>query len=231
MNLYGWSMPSFTRVLGSKDPAVLDAAATRLSESLRHELARFKAVAWLRTLVNDGFPLREDRGPPAEATEGGLLAVQMETEAHAIVAYSIVRAIARPEHLDLAGESSNWTHAAVGSLYRELASCGFTKSKQCPAQYFTWMSKLSGGSPLFGDDFRSDWSFYSWFSNQELAAVVSVLQAAAEFKRPLPPGLPEAVAQRTPAELSESGKEFVGDLVGWFGQIQRVEQDAFILWW
>ena len=231
MNLYGWSLPSFTRVLGSKDPAVFDAAAGCLSESLEREPARTKGAVWLRTLVNVGYPLREDRGPPAELADGGLLTMQMETEAHAVVVYSVMRAIARPEHIDFAGQSSNWTHAAVGSLYRELASCGFTKSKQCPPQYFTWMAKLSGGSPLFGDDFRSDWTFYSWLSNQELVSFVSVLRAAAEFKRALPPGMPEALAQRTPTELSESGKEFVGNLIRWFGQLQQASQDAFILWW
>ena len=34
MNLYGWSFESFTQVLGSKNAAVLAAAAARLSECL-----------------------------------------------------------------------------------------------------------------------------------------------------------------------------------------------------
>jgi hypothetical protein len=35
MNLDGWQLSSFTQILGSKDPAVLEAATARLSETLR----------------------------------------------------------------------------------------------------------------------------------------------------------------------------------------------------
>lgn len=231
MNLRGWCLSSFTHVLGSKDLAALDGALTRIAESMTREPARSKAAVWVRTLVNDGFPLRGDRGPAAEAADGGLLTIRAEAEYHAIAVHDLVRTIARPEHLDLACESSVWTHDAVGSLYRELAACGFTKSRQCPVQYFTWMSRLSGGSPLFGDEFRSDWSFYSWFGTQELADFVPMLRAATEFKRPRPPGLPPSMAERLPAELSEGGKQFADDLARWLGQLHAAGQDAFVLWW
>ena len=230
MNLYGWSFPSFTQVLGSKDSAVLEAATARVSEALPKEPAFSKAKAWLRTLIESGFPLRQEREPPSEPADGGLLTVQMETEVHAVVAYCLARAIARDDHLDLASESSDWAHPAVGSLYQDLASCGFTRSKSCCVQYFTWMSRLSNGSPLFGDDFRTEWSFYTLFTNDELAAMIPVFQAAADFNRPLPKGYPEEAAKQMRTGLSEGGKEFIGDLIKWFGQIQRAGQDAFILW-
>src|SRR5215217_2090478 len=168
MNLYGWSLPAFKQVLGSKDSAVLEKATALVSETLPKEPARSKAKAWLHTLVVNGFPFREDREQSSEPTDGGLLNVQMETEAHAFAMYCLARAIARDEYLDLAGESSNWTHPAVGSLYRDLASCGFTKSKSCCVQYFSWMSGLSNGTPLFGDDFRTEWSYYTLFTNSDL---------------------------------------------------------------
>lgn len=231
MNLRGWCRSSFTHALGSKDRAALDGALARIAESLPREPARAKAAAWLRTLVDDGFPLRGDRGPAAGAADGGLLSIRAEAEYHAIAVFDLVRTTARPEYLDLAGESSVWTHDAVGSLYRELAACGFTKSRQCPIQYFTWMSRLSGGSPLFGDEFRPDWSFYSWFGTPELADLASTLRAAAEFKRPLPPGLPPSMAERLPVELSEGGKQFAGELAGWLRQLHAAGQDAFVLWW
>jgi len=93
------------------------------------------------------------------------------------------------------------------------------------------MSNLSNGSPLFGDDFRTEWSFYTLFSNQELATMIPVFQAAADFKRPLPEGYPEELTKKMVTGLSEGGKDFVADLINWFGQIQRAGQDAFILWW
>lgn len=139
--------------------------------------------------------------------------------------------MASAEHLDLAAESSNWTHPAIGSLYRELASCGFTKSECCCVPFFSWMSGLSNGTPLFGDDFRTEWTFYTVFSNSDLATMVPVLQAAASFKRTLPEGYPQQFTKTMATGLSEESREFVLDLIKWFEQIQRAERDAFILWW
>jgi hypothetical protein len=231
MNLYGWSLSSFTQVLGSKDAAVLDAANADVVESLPNEPGLSRGKAWLRTLIEKGCPLRQEREPPAIPGDGGLLTMQMETEVHAIVVYCIVCAIARDEHLDLAEESSYWAHSSVGALYQELSTCGFSRSPQCGVQYFSWMSKLLHGAPLFGDDFRSDWSFYSVFSNQELAEMIPVFQAAAEFKRTLPADYPAEAKANIRLELSENGKRFIGDLIGWFRRIQQAGQDAFILWW
>jgi hypothetical protein len=231
MNLYGWRLSSFTQVLGSKDSTLLGAAAARLSEALPNEPALSRARAWLHTLIESGFPLRQDRPPPSEPADGGLLALQMETEVHVAVVHCLARAIARDDDLDLAGESSDWAHPAVASLHQDLASCGFTRSQSCCAQYFTWMLRLSKGSPLFGDAFRTEWSFYTWFTNEELAAMIPVLQAAADFRRPPPKGNPEGAMKTMRMGLSDSGKEFIGDLVEWFSQIQQAGQDAFILWW
>jgi len=231
MNLYGWSLPAFKRVLGSKDSAVLEKASALISETLPKEPAQSRAKSWLHTLILNGVPFREDREQSSEPADGGLLTLQMETEAHAFTVHCLARAIALDGHLDLAGESSNWTHPAVGSLYRELASCGFTKSKSCCVQYFSWMSALSNGTPLFGDDFRTEWSFYTLFSNSDLSTMVPVFQAAADFKRALPEGYPEEFTKKMATGLSDPGREFVLDLIRWFGQIQQAGQDAFILWW
>ncbi len=231
MNLYGWSLSAFKQVLGSKDPAVLEKATTLISETLPKEPTQSKAKAWLRTLIVNGFPFQQDREPSSEAVDGGLLTVQMETEAHAFTVYCLARAIARDEDLDLAGESSNWTHPAIGSLYRDLAACGFTKSKSCCVQYFSWMSGFSNGTPLFGDDFRTEWSFYTLFSNSNLATMIPIFQAAADFRRTLPEGYPEELTKKMATSLSDASKEFVLDLIRWFGRIQQAGQDAFILWW
>jgi hypothetical protein len=231
MNLYGWSLPAFKLVLGSKDSAVLEKATALISKTLPNEPAQSKAKAWLRTLIENGHPLRQEREQSSELADGGLLTVQMETEVHVFAVYSLARAIARDDHLDLAGDSSHWAHPGVGALYRELASCGFTKSKSCGVQYFSWMSSLSNGSPLFGDDFRTPWSFYTLFSNLDLAAMIPVLQAAADFRRALPEGYPEELTKKMATGLSEDGKAFVLDLIKWFGKIRQAGQDAFILWW
>jgi hypothetical protein len=231
MNLYGWRLSSFTQVLGSKDSALLEAATARLENALPQESALSKAKAWLRTLIDSGFLLQRDRPPPAQPADGGLLTLHMETEVHVAVVHCLSRAIARADDLDLAGESSNWAHPCVGSLHNELASCGFTRSKDCCTQYFSWMSRLDEGSPLFGDNFRTNWEFYTWFTNEELAAMIPVFRAAADFTRPLPAGYSEEALKKVRTGLSEAGKKFIGDLITWLGRIQQAGQDAFILWW
>jgi hypothetical protein len=231
MNLYGWRLSSVTQVLGSKDSALLEAATARLSEALPKEPALSQARAWLQTLIESGFPLQQDRPPLSVSADGSLLTVQMETEVHVTVVHCLARAIASEDDLDLASESSNWDHSAVGSLYQELASCGFTRSTYCCPQYFSWMLRLSEGSPLFGDDFRTEWSFYTFFANEELAAMIPVFQAAADFKRSLPKDYPEEARKKMRMGLSDGGKEFIGGLIKWFSQIQQAGQDAFILWW
>ena len=110
MNLYGWSLPAFRQVLGSKDPAVLEKAIALISKTLPKEPAQSNAKAWLRTLIENGFPFRQDREPSSEPADGGLLTVQMETEAHVFTVYCVARTIARDDYLDLAGQSSNWAH-------------------------------------------------------------------------------------------------------------------------
>jgi hypothetical protein len=231
MNLYGWHLSFFKQVLGGKDAALLEAATARLAEALPEEPARSRATAWLQTLIESGFPLRQDHPPPSEPADGGLLTVQMETEVHVAVVHCLARAIAREDDLDLAIDSSSWAHPAAGSLYQELVSCGFTRSESCCVQLHTWMLRLSDGSPLFADDFRTDWSFYTWFTNEELAALIPVFRAAAEFKRPLPKGYSEEALRKIRTELSDGGKAFIGDLIRWFGQIQQAGQDALIIWW
>jgi hypothetical protein len=231
MNLYGWRLSSFVRALGSKDSALLEAATARLSEALPKEPALSRARAWLQTLIGSGFPLRQDRPPPAPPADGGLLTLQMETDVHVAAVHCLARALAGEGDLDLAGESSDWAHPAVASLHQELVSCGFTRSPGCSVQYFTWMLRLSKGSPLFGDDFRTEWSFYTSFANEELAALVPVFQAAADFKRPVPKGPSEGARKKTRTGLSAGGKEFLGDLIRWFSRVQQAGQDAFILWW
>jgi hypothetical protein len=232
MNLYGWRFSSFTQALGGKNSALLDAAAARLSEAFpKDPVALAKARAWLQTLIESGFPLRQDRQPPSEPAAGGLLTAQMETALHVAVVHCLIRAIACADDLDLAIDSSSWKHPAVASLYNELSACKFHHSGKCPVEFHAWMCKLIDGSPIFGDDFRTSWEFYSWFSNAELAAIIPVFQAAEQFKRTLPENLPENYQAKVRTSLSEGGKQFIGDLIKWFGAIQRAGQDAFILWW
>lgn len=230
MNLYGSSLSSFVAVLGSNDATVLEKAMARLSELLSKEPELSKSKAWLRTLIERGCPLQEDREPPSEPDDGGLMTVQIETEVHMCAVYSLVRAIARPDDLDLSGESDSWAHPAVGSLYNELSACGFTGSKECPTKYHSWMMNLSNGTPLFGDDFWTQWSFYTWIKNVELAEMLPVFRTAAQFERPLPEGYSEEAAKKMLTRLSKGGQHFIGDLINWFSQIQQAGQDAFIYW-
>jgi hypothetical protein len=235
MGVYASSLSSFTKVLGSKDFKVLKAASARLTEIFSDEAARTRALAWLRTLVQDGFPLKRDREPVSEPADGGLLTMRMETEAHLPVVYCIVEAISTDGLTNL-GEKG-WGHPAVSSLFNELRACGFTdsmpflRSREFITNYYRWMHMLSNGTPLFGDDFRSSWSYYTWFTNKELANIIPVFRAAAKFRRPpLSSNMPNRLKRKMMMHLSKGGKEFIGDLIKWFGQIQKARKDAFIYW-
>jgi hypothetical protein len=232
MNIYGWSQDDFVAVVGSKNSSLIEKASAILSASLR-EPTLAKGQAWLRKLIMEGYPFRSEHKQPSEPEDGGLWTMQMETEAHAITMYCIARAISRDEHLNLASDSSYWSHPSVEAFYREAQSCQFPRSKDCPREYYTWMHQLGNGTPVFGDEFRSAWCFYTLFSNDELKSMIPVFQAAVDFERTLPEGIPPEIArhaQSMPDRFSDSGKNFARDLVKWFEQIQKADQDAFILW-
>ena len=93
------------------------------------------------------------------------------------------------------------------------------------------MENLNKGTPLFGEDFRTPWSFYTLFSNKDLANMIPTLRTAPEFQRILPENLPEEVRKQAATGLSERGHEFAANLIEWFSRIQTAEQDAFIMWW
>jgi hypothetical protein len=232
MNLYGWSLRAFGNVLASANSSVLKAATAHFVQSQKDESAIPRGKAWLQTLIEKGFPLREARERPAEPIDGGLLTMQMETEAHVFATYSIVRAIAADDHIDLARESSDWAQPVVSAFHRELGDCRFSQSKECPRELHSWIWKLNHGTPLFGDDFRTNWSYYTIFTHQELAAMVPVFQAAVDYERPVPESTPNY--PRNPGvmrRLSEGPRQFAQDLSKWLGQIKEAGQDAFILWW
>jgi hypothetical protein len=232
MNLYGWSLASFRDVLGSKDPAVLESAMATLCESLQEGPALDRGKAWLRTLIESGYPFRQDRPEEPIPDDGGLLTVRMETEAHAFVVYSIAQTIRREEYLDLASKSSHWAHGALGASYGEMSACKFLPlAAGVDRRFFGLKMALSNGSPLFGDDFRTDWSFYSILTRDQLAILISAFRAAIAYTRPLPADYPEAMAKSVKTRLSDTAKEFLGDLITWFGRIEQAGQDAFILWW
>jgi hypothetical protein len=93
------------------------------------------------------------------------------------------------------------------------------------------MFALMQGTPLFGDEFRTQWEFYSILSQQALSGFVPVLQSALMFNRPVPQEMPEQMRQSYKTGLSEDAKKFAADLITWFTQIRDAGQDAFIMWW
>jgi hypothetical protein len=223
-------MDSLRSALGSKDSSLLHAASAILEKSLKDDAA-IRGKLWLETLIERGYPLRTERDPLALPADGGLLRMQLETETHAFAIYSLARALAGERWLDLAGESSVWNHGAVNSYFSELSACGFMRSKECPPKFWLWMAALGNGTPLFGDDFRTDWSFYCVLSNEDLVSLIKFLEATLAFVRTLPESIPNEAKATMKVGLSEQGKSFAGDLSRWLTQIQSLGQDAFIMWW
>ena len=229
MNLYGWHLFTFKQALGSQNKSLLNSARAHLSKTFKEpQLSR--ANAFVRTLVENGYPLLSERQFPSEPDDGGLLTMQMETETHVFAVHCLARALATPEHLDLAMESSTWSHPSIGALLREVGSCGFTRSKEFNRKFYTWIWALDKGTPLFGDEFHTTWSRYTLFPNQELTEIVQLLRAAATFARKLPESYTPEQAKQFPTSLSPVAQKFANDLAKWFDQIQQAGQDAFILW-
>jgi hypothetical protein len=226
MNLYGWSFEGFLNVLGSKNQHVLQSASELLEKAVKDKTHFERSKKWLNTLINEGFPLSGNEGL-VQPEDGGLVTFKVETELHSLVLYCIARAMTREGDLDLSMDSSNWHHSAAGALYNQLNACGFTKSKACSLEFSRILFKLACGSPLFGAEFKSDWSFYSILTHQELATLLPSLQSALEFERKLPPEYGPQFLR----SLSKDGKAFVSDLLKWFGQIHQSGQDALVYWW
>src|SRR5215469_6663797 len=117
MNLYGWSFTAFRNTIGSGDEALLQKATAQLNEALK-EPHLSRGVAWLRTLIQKGYPLREEPAPFLPREDGGLVSVLAETETHAVVVDAIKMAIAQPDHLNLVVRSSTWVKECGASLHR-----------------------------------------------------------------------------------------------------------------
>ena len=231
MNLYGCDLKRFLDVLGSKNTSARSAAETCLSESLTNPVVLGKARAWLGRLIDEGYPLRSERPQPSVSEDGSLLVTQLETELHAVVVYSLMRTLFKDACLDLSRESSTWHYSAIVAFDNELGKCGFMRSKECPTMFIHWMSALTGGSPLFGDGFRSDWSFYTVLKNDELTSLVGAIETAQKFEKHIPDSYPETFRKASFTKLSDAGNQFARAFGGWLRRIQQAGQDAFIYWW
>ena len=226
LNLCGFELQAVLDVLGSGNAAVLAAASEQLSQAFSETAVHSKAEAWLKTLITVGCSLRTSRDLPTVGEDGGMLIMQMETEIHVFVINSIVRAVAKAHHKDLAINSSTYNYSAVTGLRNQLSACRFP----VPKEYWQWMHTLTSGTPLFADQFHSDWSFYSILTNGELAGFIPVLRAAANYERKLSEGVLPEQLPRSAVALSEAAKEFATQIAGWFEEIQAAGQDAFIIW-
>jgi hypothetical protein len=231
MNLYGCKLQSLIDAVGGNDYSIIESATKCLADVFHNDADFLKAKAWLRTLIYEGCPLRDSRQLPAVADDGGRLLSRMETEIHAFVVYAIVRSIARPEDHDFSSESSSWHHSAISALYDDLSTCGFTRSRQCPIRFHGWISAMSNGTPLFGDDFRTEWSFYSLLKNNDLSGLLAAFYVAMNYEREIPEMLPVEARVGLATRLSEAGRSLMADLSNWFTKIHEDGQDAFIFWW
>jgi hypothetical protein len=229
INLYGWSTDAFKKVLGSGNVDVLMKAEEKLATFLQ-EPQLSHGMTWLRTLIHKGYPMREQRGPVTVPEDGGPVTLRMETETHVFVVHAVGQAIAGTGDLDLSLESSNWKHQAILALRQEILACRFLDKYPRSREFWGWGHGLLHGTPLFGDDFRTEWSFYAIFQNGELKDVAELLRAAIAFERKLPEGILEEARKRMAVGLSKDGKQFAGELAGWFERIQETGRDAFILW-
>lgn len=233
LNLYGCHIAAVLEAVGSQSAAVLQSACGHLGETIsttRGEDALKTATAWLTTLVQSGCPLASDRPQPSVSSDGGLLETHMETEVHVLALHSLIFSLRDDGWRDFSGESSMWHAGALGSLQRELRACGFTKSAECPPEFHQGMQRLIHGTPLFGDDFRSDWSTYCLLPGNMLPGFCETLQAAMNYEDSVPDYVPAEVRSTMTLRLSDNARRFVTEFSSWLQQISDAGQDAYILY-
>jgi hypothetical protein len=227
VTLCSWKLQEFIDVIGSKNSVVLKAAAAHLADIYKNEKDKpqlHSANAWLRTLINQGLPLRRDRERPTVGAKGKLLVMHMEAGVHVAVIDSIVSALGGKQ---LAFDV--WGSRLSSALHSELRRCGFFQTR-VPLDFITTMGKLDGGTPLFGDGFHTGWEFYSVIENHEIAALVAGFRAALRFRRKLPRSFSKEARKRVSTRLPDDLRPLLGKIVKLFAQIQKESQDAYILW-
>jgi hypothetical protein len=231
MHLYGWKLQEFIDAIGSKNTRLLKRASSHLEKTYkggRDEANLPKALAWLRTLINEGHSLRKDRQWPAPGVDGGLVIMHMEAGIHVAAVFCLFQALRRKEYLDSGFDL--WNDRISLALSDDLRACGFNNSRKYSVEFIQALWKLGGGTPLFGDDFCTNWEKYAIIENKQLAILVAGFQAALNFRRKLPKSMSASDRKRINTCLSDRSKQFVSELVGWLRGIQRASQDAFILW-
>ncbi len=228
VTLCSWKLQEFVDVIGSKNSVVLKAAASHLANVYKHEKDNSKlnsANAWLRTLINQGLPLRRDRKTPTVGAKGNLLVLHMEAGIHVSVINSIVSALGGKQRA-----CDEWGSGLSSAFHSELRRCGFFRDTRVPLDFITTLVKLDGGTPLFGDGFHTGWEFYSVIENREIAALVAGFRAALRFRRILPRSFPKDARKRVQTRLSDDLRPLLGKIVKLFAQIQKAGQDAYIIW-
>ncbi|MCR9231397.1 MAG: hypothetical protein NXI29_10325 [bacterium] len=230
MNLYGCDLHAILNALGSQNQKLLEQACEQLSQVLDAGPECDKVQGWIQTLIETGPTLRLNRPVPEVPQSGDLLTCQMETELHVVGLDCLVKALRKEEHLNLAGESSFWNHGIISDLQQELSGCQFKPGNVDLLMYFNYFTVLSQGTPLFGDDFRSRWSYYTIIPHSELNDLLVVLQEALAYERSLPETMPEELRQHTPTQLTDEMASFVKEFLGWLTQLEQHEQDLYLLW-
>lgn len=232
MNLYGCDFDALKATIMSGDEDLLQRASGRLDEIFKDsEWARELSGKWLEKLIKHGCPLKESHDNLAVPEDGGLLVSQLEAETHVFAIHSIFESLKNDTWLNLSGPSSNYTPTAVRRLYRELDDCEFLSSDQCPEQLANCLVSISTGTPLFGDGFHTNWSYYCFLENQKLLEMQRGLEAALTHKKFIPDYVPEEVKKDYFLELSEGGRKFTNELLNWLGSLTEADQDLYIIWW
>lgn len=226
MHLFGCRLERVRAALGRGDAELLATGMAQLEAAYGGHGIPPPAATWLRTLLTSGPP-----EPPApDPDDGGLLVVRLETEHHATAACVLARTCSGPDCLDFTLESSERLDSEVAGLCEEMQACLFTRSIWCPPVLLRGMTALSVGTPLFGDDFRSDGALYTIFPHAELADLAAALQAAVDYRRVVPERVPAALLKSMKTELSPAAKSFAAELAEWFSRLRLAEQDAFVMW-
>ena len=230
MNLYGCSLVAIYEAIGSNSEVLLASASMMVTDLLRDDSERDNAIKWLGTLIQYGYPLKGVRSKPSAPEDGSLLVAHFETEAHILALHCLIQSIRKDNWGDLSERSSHWHRTAISALYKNLATCGCLKSSDCPTALFRCIEVLGNGSPLFGDDFYTDWSYYALIPQQDLIDFVRGLEFAITYAGPFSNDISRHTSDAAVTQLSDDGREFVNELSSWFTEIANLNQDAYVFW-
>ena len=191
INIAGFDLRKMRTLIGSRSPTLIDELCAAFDKSWSDAETKADGYAIIERAVMEGTPFPD---------------LQIETEIHATAACMF----ARHDQNMHALMSSTWNAQAFGELLRELP-------KKLPPLVRVFLRAMRDGTPLFGQEIRSSWSYYAYFAHAKVQAFHTAL---VDFQTEHP--------RFTGQDFCYG---FLDELVDWLRQINEAKRDLWYVAW